>query len=284
MLTKRIAVTGYKGRLGSELVKRGCLPLDCDVTSRLSIKQALRDVDPEIVVHCAAITDVDYCQEFKEEALEVNGRGTENLKVLFEGRIVYLSTDYVFNGKGKGMYTEDDKPSDPKTLCWYGFTKLVGEEFLGLRDTIIRTTMLYGSPKKDDFVDHILQNLGLNTPFKVTRALYGTPTYIPHLADAIINMVNLHASFPHIINIAGGDLLSRYEFALLIASYFGKSDKKYLIEPTMKIGKVKRPRRAGLNVRKAMNLGLPIYSVNDGLSSCYVEKTANTFRQLELPI
>lgn len=282
MYWKRVAVTGYKGRLGSELVNRGVLPLDCDVTSKISIKAALNDVKPDLVIHCAAMTDVDRCEEFPNEALEINARGTENLKVCYDGKIIYISTDYVFDGK-KGMYSEKDKPSDPKKLCWYGYTKLLGEELLGYNDTIIRTTMLYGSPIKMDFVTNILQKLELGDPFEVTRALWGTPTYVGHLADAIVDLTNMYVGFDHVINIVGDTLLNRYEFALMIASFFGHEDKKKLISPTLKVGKTKRPRHAGLNTWKARTLGLHIYSALQGLEAFH-NVNKNDYKQLRMEI
>jgi dTDP-4-dehydrorhamnose reductase len=279
----RIAVTGWKGRLGSELVVRGCIPLDCDVTSKMSIRMALQDVKPDMVVHCAAMTDVDACEENKDEALEINAKGTENLKVCFDGTIFYLSTDYIFDGK-KGMYSEEDEPADPNKLCWYGYTKLLGEQVLGNRDTIIRTTMLYGSPMKMDFVTHILSQLELDEPFPVTRALYGTPTYVPHLAEAIMGMIDNWSYYPDIINIVGSDYLNRYDFAMIIASFFGHKDKKGLVIPTLKIGETKRPRKTGLRVTQARKWGLPIYSVMDGLEAFHKSDKLRIFKQLRMEI
>jgi dTDP-4-dehydrorhamnose reductase len=277
-----IAVTGHKGRLGSELIERGYTALDCNILSRQSIYEALDKVAPDIVIHCAAMTDVDKCEEQMYESFEVNVRGTENIKICFPNKIIFLSTDYIFDGK-KGMYSEYAEPSVYPKTCWYGYTKLLGEELLGNEDTIIRTTMLYGSPLKMDFVTKILQQLELDEPFKVTRSLYGTPTYVPHLADAIVKMLELPI-LPHVINIVGSDYLNRYEFALMIASFFGHEDKKKLIIPTQKIGKTKRPRKAGLSVIEASKLGLPIYSVMEGLEAFHKSDKLRIFKQLGMGI
>jgi len=278
---QRIAVTGYKGRLGSELISRGCVPLDCDITSKMSISAALRDVEPDIIIHCASMTDVDACEKYKDEALEINAKGTENLKVCYEGKIIYMSTDYIFDGR-QGMYSENARPGEVTKLCYYGYTKLLGEQLVGNTDTIIRTTMLYGSDKKMDFVTNILSRLELQETFEVTRALFGTPTYIPHLADAIMMLLGI-SPMPHIINIVGSDLLNRYEFALMIASFFGHSDQKSMIIPTLKVGKTKRPRRAGLSTFRARKLGLPIYSALDGLKAFH-EKNVSYYKQLRMEI
>ncbi len=282
-MDQRIAVTGFNGRLGIELLKHGCIPLDCNITSKSSIYAALKRVSPDIVIHCAALTDVDACEKFKESALEINARGTENLKTCFSDTIIYLSTDYVFDGK-KGMYSEDDEPSDPKSLCWYGYTKLLGEQLLGNRDTIVRTTMLYGSPFKMDFVTKILGSLELDEPFEVTRALYGTPTYVAHLAEAIMYMLTHYSYYPEVVNIVGSNYLNRYDFALMIASFFGHEDKKQLIKPTLKVGKVKRPRKAGLRIDEAKEMNLPIYSVLDGLEALHKSNKVKMWGQLEMEI
>lgn len=281
-MESKIAVTGWKGRLGSELVSRGCVPLDCDVTSKFSIKQALHDVKPDIVIHCAAMTDVDKCEEYPDEAFEINAKGTENLKVCFDKKIIYISTDYVFDGR-KGRYFEYQKPGLPENLCWYGYTKLLGEQVLGNGDTIVRTTMLYGSPVKEDFVTQILQKLELMNCFSVTRCLSGNPTYIPHLVDGIMSLIN-HPFTPGVINIVGRDLYSRYEFALVIASVLGYEDLKNKITPTNSIGKVKRPRHAGLSTTKARMLGIPIYSVVDGLKAFGENMRDKIFVQLKMPL
>jgi dTDP-4-dehydrorhamnose reductase len=280
-MDQKIAVTGCRGRLGSELVKRGCIPMNSNVMLKDWIKKDLDEIQPDIVIHCAALTDVDKCEKLRHSSLELNARGTENLKVCFPGKIIYISTDYVFNGKGKGLYSETDEPSDPTTLCWYGYIKLLGEQILGNNDTIIRTTILYGSPVKGDFVTSILENLENAEPFTVTKALYGTPTYIPHLAEGIMSLLNVYP-MPHIVNIAGGDYLSRYDLAVLIASVFGYKNYKQLILPTNYIGSVKRPRHAGLSTRLAEKLGIKIYSVLDGLEA--FKKEQKTWKQMKLPL
>lgn len=279
----QIGITGYKGRLGSELVNKwGCVPLDCDILSRPSIHEALYKVNPDIVIHCAAMTDVDQCEKQMYESFEINVRGTENIKICFGEKIIFLSTDYIFDGK-KGMYSEGSEYSVYPKISWYGYTKLLGEELLGNTDTIVRTTMLYGSPLKMDFVTKILQQLELDEPFKVTRALYGTPTYVPHLAEAIMKMVEL-PKLPHVVNIVGSDCLSRYEFALMIAAFFDHRDKNKLIVPTLKIGKTKRPRKAGLKIDLAKKLGLPIYSVLEGLEAFHKSDKVNIYKQLGMDV
>ena len=104
---KRIAVTGYKGRLGNELINQGCIPLDCDITRPITIKKAIGQVCPDVIIHCAAKTDVDGCEQHKDIAFKVNAEGTNNLRECFPGgKIIYISTDYIFDGTA-GVYKEN---------------------------------------------------------------------------------------------------------------------------------------------------------------------------------
>src|SRR4030043_378822 len=97
-----------------------------------------------------------------------------------------------------------------------------------------------------------------------------------------MDILNCLVYYPDIINIVGSDLLNRYEFALMIASFFGHEDKKELIVPTMKVGKTKRPRRVGLKTDQAKKMGLPIYSVMEGLEAFHIRDKIDIFKQLRM--
>ena len=142
-----IAVTGYKGRLGSQLVKLGCIPLECNVTSGADIKRAIDKSKPDVIINCAAKTNVDACESNKgyKEALAVNFRGATNIQDVFSGHLIQISTDYVFNCLD-GPYHEDFIKLDP--INSYAFSKFGAEA--GLMPnysmsgdvTIVRTTGL----------------------------------------------------------------------------------------------------------------------------------------------
>jgi dTDP-4-dehydrorhamnose reductase len=261
----KIGVTGYKGRLGNELCNRGCIPLICDVTETPQVKAILDLEKPDVIIHCASITDVDGSENKRyKEAERVNKIGTFILRSLFDGQIVYMSTDYVFNGLN-GAYSENSRPNP---ICQYGYTKLLGEEIIlahkNSRDVVVRTTILYGG-WKPDFVTKILDSLELSVPFWVTTKLRGSPTYVPHLAEALLKLCELPTS-PRIVNIAGDNVLSRYEFAVMIANIFGYNSE--LIKPSNDVpGMAFRPRHAGLKTNLAKKLKLPIYTVAEGLEA-----------------
>lgn len=262
-----IGVTGARGRLGSELVLMGCTPIDLDITKLSSdYDEYLNDFD--IIINCASITDVDGCEiELFLESHKVNALGAYAVRNHFHGRMIQISTDYIFDGK-KGPYAECG--TIPIPINRYGYTKWYGEELLGQigdRETcIVRTTILYGDHPKGDFVSAILDKLDAGEPFDVTKMLKGNPTYVPYLAEALLELCD-RKTFPDVLNIVGEETLSRYDFAIMISNIFGKDNN--LICPTRQtlFDGAKRPLKAGLKTKNAKKLGIPIYSVIDGLSA-----------------
>ena len=260
----KVAVTGASGRLGNELIKYDCSPIYADIASPKQLKKEIDIINPDTIIHCAAITDVNGVEKFLyKDAQRVNVVGTSCLRTVFDGQIIYLSTDYVFDGQ-RGPYTETDKPNP---ISVYGNSKYMGERIIQENqkpsDIIVRTTILYGNNTKPDFVKSILKKLKGTETFDVTTSVYGTPTYIPHLADAILQLCEMKSA-PRIVNIAGKDCMSRYTFAKLIAEVFELDGD--LIIPTKKVyGDAPRPKKAGLVTKLAEKLELPIYSVREGL-------------------
>lgn len=265
-----VAVTGPNGRLGSYLVRKiGYIPMECDITNPESIKDKLAELNPGVIVNCAAYTDVDGAETHYRKALDINQFGVAYLREAFEGWLIHLSTDYIFGGV-QGPYSERFDVSEDFTKGRYGKSKSYGEiNMFSVPDrlgTIVRTTMLYGSPyKPDDFVSHILEQLDAGKPFEVPYTLVGSPTYVPHLAEGIRYLIDHYwHNPPPILNIVGEDVLSRYDFALMIASVWGY-DKNLIIPTNKHRGFAYRPRKAGLKVEMAKRLHIPIYSVLEGL-------------------
>jgi len=155
MTALKLLVTGCRGQLGSDLLK---LPADefniigvdledFDIRDKVSVDRCFASHNPDIVLHTAAYTDVDGCEKNRELAWDINVTGTSNLAVAcreIEAKMVYYSTDYVFDGQKKSAYIESDQ-SAPKTV--YGKSKLAGEESVmtTLDDyVILRIAWLYG--------------------------------------------------------------------------------------------------------------------------------------------
>jgi len=270
----KIAVTGHKGRLGSELVRRGCIPLDVNITDDRLVSMEIKKIDPDVIINCAAYTNVDACEEEDgyTRALDVNYFGVKNIRRNYPKLLVHLSTDYVFDGK-KGPYSEQAKLT--KAVNNYGLTKQGAEillQSLPFPFSIVRTTCLYEVYQRSDFVSKVLNSITNGNAFEATNNLSGNPTYVPHLADAILKLIEL-PKIPEIINLSGKDPLTRYEFALTIAGVFGY-DKRWIVPSNKVFWKGNRPKNAGFKTTLAERLGLPIYTTVEGLKQ-YQKDLAN---------
>ena len=269
----KIGIIGYKGRLGSQLVHMGCEPIEYDITSNISLEG-----EWDIVINCAAKTNVDACErdtKYYWQAVEVNGYGVERLANNYKGKIIHISTDYVFSGK-RGPYDEKYwKEDDFATRqMGYGVTKFLGELNAKSFENvyIVRTTGLYGGVSgRDDFLNMILDAYDVDLEVQVTKNLFGNQTYIPHLAEALI-MYAESKQKPKILHIASRDVISRYEFALMIASVYGLDKSKLIPVRSEQVPGwlAERPKKGGLKVKLAEKLGLPIYTVLEGLEASKV--------------
>ena len=264
---RKIAVNGTKGRLGSTLMSLfpGCYPLLADVTKAKDVKEELDRVKPDIVIHCAAYTDVDGCENNQNKAFDVNMDGVKNVRSNFEGRMILLSTDYVFDGK-KGKYKEDAK-LNPINI--YGMSKFGGEGVLDIWDSpddvIVRTTILYGAQSKPDFVSKLLEKFSSTAgAIPVTNRLYGNPTNVEHLAMGIMDLLSLPKA-PRVVNIAGTDYINRYEFALMVADVFGLDKERIVPNHAPRKEGAPRPEKAGLDLSLAKKLKIRLFPAHEGL-------------------
>lgn len=254
----RIAVTGPRGRLGSELVRRGCMPITANITDYSSLRNEIEYLNPDVVINCASYTDVDGCENAPRKAAEVNTYGVYILCQAFSGKLIHISTDYIFDGQS-GPYKEE---ATPNPISIYGWSKLGGE--LVLRDRpdtlIVRTTVLFDQFSYN-FVTSVLRRLASGEPQPAPDSLYGSPTYVPHLAESILSAIDMDLS--GIINIVGNRVMSRYRFALMISEIYGQGWTSMYPGPVT--GHAPRPLNAGLDAGKAQLLGVPIYDPLDGV-------------------
>lgn len=203
---RRVLITGSSGMLGIDLSRE--LNVDCqtigldlarnphstvrrfyrgDITDAKSVAVIIADVRPDVVVHAAAWTDVDGCEIDKKKAFRINSDGARNVAEACAKNgcaIVYISTDFVFDGRKKRPYRETDRPHP---LSVYGRSKLDGEERVSSAVKeyfILRTSWLYGKRGKN-FVDTIIAKGASGAPLKVVRDQVGCPTYTKDLAKAI---------------------------------------------------------------------------------------------------
>ena len=197
----KILVTGANGQLGREIAIQGhaheLILTDydsLDITNVKAIQSFFREVKPEAVIHCAAYTNVDKAETDFDGAYKVNVVGAQNIAagcLECGARMVYVSTDYVFDGLENKVYREYDKVN-PQSV--YGKTKELGEQMvrdiLG-RHYIARTAWLYGDG--NNFVRTMLNLAKTNSELRVVKDQIGTPTSTTELARSIFKLLNTDA-------------------------------------------------------------------------------------------
>lgn len=229
---KRIAVLGAEGMLGSAMMRiaegsdfeiRGFDICDVDITIPESLKKIFDGYSPNIVINCAAFTDVDGCETEREKAMKVNAEGVYNIAVEAEKRnavTVHISTDYIFDGKKTMPYKEDDIPSPQN---FYGVSKLEGEKLLTKttdNHLIIRTEWLYGKGG-GNFAFAMLEKQKNGEIIDVVDDQVGSPTLTDELAKVVISLINNNCR--GIYNFTSSGQCSWYEFAQRIFEITGFS-------------------------------------------------------------
>ena len=267
----KFLVTGSAGLIGTQIVKDlvemnfevySCYTKNkpnagiskyLELSEENEIRIVLNEIKPDIVIHLGAITDVDQCEEQKEIALLINEKATQILaeeSVKINAFFIYVSTDYVFDGK-VGMKNEEDTPNP---INFYGKSKLNGEGALKKlipSCLIIRTSTPFGlHPKKKTFPLWVKENLELKNEIPVVIDQFTSPTYVPNLSKMIIE-VAIKKNIG-IIHLAGRTRISRYEFARKIAEKLDL-DPNFLkpIKMADMKWRAERPEDSSLDVSKA---------------------------------
>ena len=204
----KILVTGANGMLGQDLCPiledEGYTVIETDIntldiTNSDMIKSVLNNEHPDIVIHCAAYTNVDKAEEDLETARLINSKGTENIAKFcaeLDITLVYISTDYVFDGTKTTPYTPEDKPNP---LNNYGLTKLEGEKAVQKyckKYYIARTSWLYGHHGKN-FVETMI-SLADKPELKVVDDQTGCPTWTVELANGIVKLLDKPFGIYHV--------------------------------------------------------------------------------------
>ena len=241
----KILVIGGSGIIGSKIVRKFVERkndviytyyqnnLNVGIGQRLDIRKKdetidlISKVNADLVIHTAALTNVDLCETDKKLADSINVKGTENVITGCQktnSKIVYISTSFVFNGE-KNKYFEEDEPSP---VTYYGLTKLKGEEIVKsskLSFLILRTDQPYDWKEKwqrNNSVLRVLQTLQEGKTLNEIIDWYNVPTYIPNFVNALENLINFNLL--GIYHVCGSNFVNRYEWALVTAKVFGLNE------------------------------------------------------------
>lgn len=280
MDTMKILVTGANGLLGQQLIGLLLKQTDAtivatgkgdnrisftndarfsyyplDITDGVTASAFYEEQAPNIIIHTAAMTNVDECEENKVHCWNVNVTATRFLidaAKKFRPYIIFLSTDFVFDGL-KGPYTEDDIVGP---VNYYGSSKVAGEKAIeesGLPGAIVRTCLVYGDTADDQritMISRVKNNLRENKKIQIVADQYRTPTFVEDLAQGIVLLVQKKAN--GIFHISGKEFLTPYDMAIQIAENYNldtslieKVNSTTFSQPAM------RPFKTGFIIDKA---------------------------------
>lgn len=277
----KVLVTGVKGQLGydvvNELTKRGHTAIgvdidEMDITDKHSVQIVIEKTKPDSVIHCAAWTAVDLAEDENKIALvrAVNTDGTRNIAEICKKlncKMMYISTDYVFNGQGTEPWEPDCKDYEPLNV--YGQTKLGGELAVANlleKYFIVRIAWVFGV-NGNNFIKTML-NIGKKyDELTVVNDQIGTPTYTYDLARLLVDMIETKKyGYYHATN--EGGYISWYDFACEIFKQAGYNTKvKPVTTEEYGLSKAKRPFNSRLDKSKLIENGFkPLPTWQDALS------------------
>jgi dTDP-4-dehydrorhamnose reductase len=294
----KVLITGANGLLGQHLIKllleknyqvvatsRGPsrLPFQpgdnyvyhpMDITNALETFSVMSREKPDVVVHAAAMTQVDDCELHPQLCERINLQGTSQILTdaeTFSRHFIYVSTDFVFDGE-TGNYVEDD---ETKPINLYGFTKMQAEGMVQTSEipfAIVRTCLVYGNlltGTRSNIINWVKESLEQGKTIKMVTDQSRTPTYVEDLAKGILLIIEKKAT--GIYHISGKDWLSPYDIAMKTAEYFNldkskieKADASNFKQPG------RRPLKTGFVIEKARReLGYEPVSFDEALHKLY---------------
>ena len=269
--SKKVFVTGSSGLLGKAVIGyfrnfydvhttyyKNYFPLDgcnlakIDLRNKSTINLLLKKINPSLIIHTAALTDVDYCETHKEETYASNVLAAKYIaeeSAKLNSKLIHISTNFLFDGK-KALYKEEDSPSP---VNYYSRTKAEAEKAVekSKADYIIIRSAIFGwnIQNKKSFPETVIHNLRNNLPVKAYTDQYFSPILVNHLARILDSLYKKDAK--GIFHVGTDQRISRYEFALKIADVF--SLDKTLIHPINLAEfrqKIKRPDDTSLDNSK----------------------------------
>ena len=281
---KRILVTGASGQLGRAFIRKSrekynvlgtgrkysdlCPFKKGDITDRKFIKEIVDDYTPDVIVHFAAMTGVDECEQNPYAAESVNIASVEWILNEFSGYFIFISTDYVFDGKD-GPYSEKAK-TNPINV--YGKTKFEAESIIRSHSKkwlILRTNVLFDYTEwtTASFVNWVVRSLRNRKSISVVSDQFNNPIWTDHLAHIINSLMEMDAT--GLYHSGSIEYISRYDFALMIAKKF-ELDHSLILPITTKAlnQRALRPLKGGLRTEKIKNdFGIMPPSIDEALSA-----------------
>ena len=260
----KILVTGESGQLGYDVCRelrrrgtehRGISSKELDIRDAAAVQRMLEEYRPDAVIHCAAYTGVDRAEEEPEACFAVNAQGTRNIAracALTGAKLLYISTDYVFPGKGERYYAPEDETGP---LSVYGKSKLEGEravkELLD-RFFIIRTSWVFGI-NGSNFIRTMLRLSETNDTVRVVADQVGSPTYTADLAPLLCNMIQTEKY--GIYHVTNEGLCSWAELAEAVFAAAGRETKVQRVTTEEYGAKAPRPKNSRLSKAKLTEQG-----------------------------
>ncbi len=278
----KLLVTGAAGLLGRDVMLAagnaghdtiGFGHTELDVTRAPALSAKITAQRPDVVINCAAWTDIDAAEGAEEAAMAVNGTGAGNVAAAaaeIGASVVYVSSDHVFDGAKNEPYLESDQPAP---LSAYGRTKLAGEEATAAanpRHFVVRSSWLFGSGGRN-FVETMLRLAADHGEVLVIRDQVGSPTYTWHLASGIVRVIEgLEYGIHHM---AASGWCSWYEFAREIFEQARVECKVLSGTSEMLAGPVPRPAYSALVSQRRHAIVLPAWQ--DGLAAYLAQREAD---------
>jgi dTDP-4-dehydrorhamnose reductase len=261
----RVLLIGANGMLGKDIVQEwrddeitSATSRDADIRNREEVERLITATRPDWIVLTAAYTDVDGSEKDPDAAFAVNAQGTENVAIMaqkYGAKILYVSTDYVFDGKGTRPY----EPGDPiAPINVYGESKARGEKAIqdNVQDwCIVRTSWLFGA-SGSSFPEKILRAAESRPELAVVSDQVGSPTFTRDLATSIRSLV--HANARGFVNVTNSGTCSWFEFAFEILRQVGKSNPVKPINTVQAARTAKRPAYSVLSPAALNALGIHV--------------------------
>lgn len=296
----KILVIGGSGTIGSKIVEklqstntivdytflRNPIPSKIghvlNITNRQYTIELISRLNPDIVIHTAALTNVDLCETNNILANSINVQGTKNVVdgcKAIKSKIIFISTSYVFDGTSN-QYFEDDLPNPSS---YYGMTKYKSEEIVknsGLNFLILRTDQPYCWINKWQKINSVIRAIRTLSKYEKLKEIsdwYNNPTYVPDFVLALDLL--LHKNFDEIYHLVGPDFINRYDWSLKVSNTFGLREDLIIPIYSKELNLPVLRKKIKLNNDKIFQkTGHRMINVSDGLSEMYKLKELHEFK------